>query len=90
MNVLVGSVFPSVSAALQLENVVRKLLSIQGFHYYTLDDLAHALDFLNETRNLHWISLVGIWLWLTEVDLAFQLAQSSECFMVGISNTVNI
>lgn len=88
--VLVGSVFPSVPAALQMEIVVRKLLIIQGVHNYTPDDLYHALFFLNETRSLPWKSLVGIWLRLSEVDLAFQLAQSPEYYRVGISNTVDI
>ena len=88
--VLVGSVFPSVPASLPMEVVVRKLLSINGVHNYTPDDLLQALFFLNETRNLPWKSLVGIWLRLTEVDLAFQLAQSPEYYRVGISNVVDL
>jgi hypothetical protein len=44
---------------------------------------------LNETRYLPWKSLVGKWLSLSEVDLAFQLAQSPEYYRVGVSNAMN-
>ncbi|NBR04386.1 MAG: alcohol dehydrogenase [Planctomycetes bacterium] len=88
--VLVGSVFSSRPVSLDMEIVVRKLLSIEGIHNYTPDDLCQALFFLNETRNLPWESLVGIWLRLAEVDLAFQLAQSPEYYRVGISNDINL
>lgn len=88
--VLVGSVFPSGPASLLLEIVVRKLLSIEGIHNYTPDDLAHALFFLSKTNHLPWKSLVGIWLRLSEVDLAFQLAQSPDYYRVGISNTIDL
>lgn len=88
--VLVGSVFPSAPVALPMETVVRKLLSIEGIHNYTPADLSQALFFLNETRHLPWKSLIGIWLRLSEVDLAFQLAQLPEYYRVGISNTINL
>ncbi len=87
--ILVGSVFPSVPVGLQMEIVVRKLLSIEGVHNYAPEDLAQALCFLNETRYLPWKSLVGKWLSLSEVDLAFQLAQSPEYYRVGVSNAMN-
>lgn len=88
--VLVGSVFPSGPASLLLEIVVRKLLSIEGIHNYTPDDLVHALFFLSKTSHLPWKSLVGIWLRLSEVDLAFQLAQSPDYYRVGVSNTIEL
>lgn len=88
--VLVGSVFPSAPVSLFLEIVVRKLLSIEGIHNYTPDDLAHALFFLSKTNHLPWKSLVGIWLRLSEVDLAFQLAQLPEYYRVGISNIIDV
>ena len=87
--ILVGSVFPSAPVGLQMEMVVRKLLSIEGVHNYAPEDLAQALCFLNQTRYLPWKSLVGKWLRLSEVDIAFQLAQSPEYYRVGISNTIN-
>jgi alcohol dehydrogenase len=87
--ILVGSVFPSAPVGLQMEIVVRKLLSIEGVHNYAHEDLAQALCFLNETRYLPWKSLVGKWLSLSEVDLAFQLAQSPEYYRVGVSNALN-
>jgi threonine dehydrogenase-like Zn-dependent dehydrogenase len=87
--ILLGSVFPSAPVGLQMEIVVRKLLSIEGVHNYAPEDLAQALCFLNETRYLPWKSLVGKWLSLSEVDLAFQLAQSPEYYRVGVSNAMN-
>ncbi len=86
--ILVGSVFPSAPVGLQMEMVVRKLLSIEGVHNYAPEDLAQALCFLNETRYLPWKSLVGKWFKLSDVDLAFQLAQSPEYYRVGISNVL--
>ena len=87
--ILVGSVFPSEPVGLPMEIVVRKLLSIQGIHNYIPEDLAQALDFLNQTRHLPWESLVGKWFNLSDVDLAFQLAQSPEYYRVGISDAMN-
>lgn len=87
--ILVGSVFPSAPVGLQMEMVVRKLLSIEGVHNYVPEDLAKALDFLNQTRHLPWESLVGKWLRLSDVDLAFQLAQSPEYYRVGVSNAID-
>ena len=87
--ILVGSVFPSEPVGLPMEIVVRKLLSIKGIHNYIPEDLAQALDFLNQTRHLPWESLVGKWFNLSDVDLAFQLAQSPEYYRVGISDAMN-
>lgn len=87
--ILVGSVFPSTPVGLPMEIVVRKLLSIEGVHNYIPEDLAKALDFLNQTRHLPWESLVGKWFNLSDVDLAFQLAQSPEYYRVGISDAMN-
>ena len=87
--ILVGSVFPSAPVCLPMEIVVRKLLSIEGIHNYIPEDLAKALDFLNQTRHLPWESLVGKWYKLSDLDLAFQLAQSPEYYRVGISDAKN-
>ena len=87
--ILVGSVFPSTPVGLPMEIVVRKLLSIEGVHNYVPEDLEKALDFLNQTRHLPWESLVGKWFNLSDVDLAFQLAQSPEYYRVGISDAMN-
>lgn len=87
--ILVGSVFPSAPVGLPMEIIVRKLLSIEGIHNYIPEDLAQALEFLNQTRHLPWESLVGKWFKLSDVDLAFQLAQSPEYYRVGISDAMN-
>jgi putative phosphonate catabolism associated alcohol dehydrogenase len=44
--VLVGAVRPIGSAALDVEQVVRKMLRIEGVHNYAPADLATAIDFL--------------------------------------------
>jgi len=47
--VLVGSVFPGPGAQLSPEQIVRKLLRIDGVHNYAPQDLATAVDFLSVT-----------------------------------------
>ena len=48
--VWVGAVYPARLLAISAETIVRKLLSIQGVHNYTADDLQSALEFLVEAH----------------------------------------
>ncbi|MHC4878276.1 MAG: zinc-binding dehydrogenase [Planctomycetota bacterium] len=47
--VLVGSVSPTPSVAVDPEQLVRRLLRIRGVHNYSPASLQHAVQFLNET-----------------------------------------
>ena len=44
--VLVGSVFPSEDLPVQPQDLVKRLIRIEGIHNYTPDDLRAAVDFL--------------------------------------------
>jgi putative phosphonate catabolism associated alcohol dehydrogenase len=49
--ILVGAVFPGPSVALDVQNVVRRMLTIRGLHNYAPRDLAAAVAFLSEHGN---------------------------------------
>ncbi len=51
--ILVGSVYPARAIQFSAETVVRKLLRLEGIHNYIDDDLANALNFLNESQNAY-------------------------------------
>lgn len=82
--VLVGAVFPSRPVALELEQLVRRHLTIHGIHNYTPRDLLAAVRFLSEGRRYPFESLVSRWLPLADVEQAFQAAQSPGVFRLGI------
>lgn len=57
---LVGSVFPTRAARLVPEQIVRKLLRIDGVHNYAPTDLTAAIEFLtNASKRYPFESLVG-------------------------------
>ncbi len=82
--VLVGGVFPAPPIALQIEDVIRRLLTIRGVHNYTPEDLQTALAFLTENHRLPFDSLVADWLPLAEADEAFRRAKNPAVFRMGI------
>ncbi len=49
--ILVGAVFPARPLAIHAEQIVRKLLRIEGVHNYTPADLAIAFEFLEGARD---------------------------------------
>ena len=49
--VLVGAVFPDRALSLAAEQIVRRLLRIEGLHNYTPTDLQTAISFLKETHD---------------------------------------
>jgi putative phosphonate catabolism associated alcohol dehydrogenase len=82
--VLVGGVFPAPPVAVQIEDVIRRLLSIRGVHNYTPEDLRTALDFLRENHRLPFASLIADWLPLAEANEAFRRAKDPTVFRMGI------
>lgn len=83
--VLVGSVFPSRSVAVDPEGIVRRLLSIHGVHNYRPDDLSNAVQFLLEHHSrFPFASLVDNSFPLTEVNEAFSFATEHRPIRVAI------
>ena len=66
--VLVGSTYPSRPAAIELEQIVRRCLTLRGIHNYAPAHLQAALAFLAEHPELPWASLVAGWRSLDEVE----------------------
>jgi D-arabinose 1-dehydrogenase-like Zn-dependent alcohol dehydrogenase len=71
--VLVGSVFPERRVEFAAEQIVRKLLRIEGVHNYTPLDLDTALRFLERT-DAPFGDFVGAEFPLDEVNAAFERA----------------
>ncbi|MBC8354378.1 MAG: zinc-binding dehydrogenase [Planctomycetes bacterium] len=71
--VLVGSVFPTRATQLFPEQIIRKLLRIDGVHNYTPIDLTVAIEFLSTaTTQYPFESLVGAELTLRELNTAIE------------------
>jgi len=74
--VLVGSVFPTRTAAVDPEHVVRQLLSIHGVHNYRPEDLSTAVAFLNQHHTDYPFSQL--------VEKTFPLDQANEAFAYAV------
>lgn len=84
--VLVGSVFPSEPINLYPEELVRRMLRIQGVHNYAPEDLGAALEFLaKHGRNYPFVSLVGAQFPLSDCAEAFAYAATGRTFRVRIT-----
>jgi alcohol dehydrogenase len=83
--VLVGAVFPTRDVALPAEQVVRRLLRIEGVHNYTPADLQRAIDFLTAHHTRYpFGELVSGRFALAEADAAFQHAIASQAPRVAV------
>ncbi len=79
----VGAVFPTPPVSLIPEQIVRKLITIQGVHNYIPEDLAAALKFLEACHDKYpFEQLVGTPYALAEAEVAFATAQSGSAFRV--------
>lgn len=75
--ILVGSVMPTRSVSLLPEQVVRRMLSIQGVHNYVPGDLQTAVAFLSATQSHYpWQTLIGPEFPLAQAEQAFQAASA--------------
>lgn len=74
--VLVGSVFPAGSIAVDPEAVVRGLLTIRGVHNYTAQHLVDAVRFLERADRDAFTELVGPGYPLHEIDAALEDVRS--------------
>ena len=83
--VLVGSVSPSRAYALDPEHTVRNLTTIRGVHNYAPDDLAGAVDFLEEHAHRYpFAQLVGRPHPLSALDEALESARTGAEVRVAI------
>jgi len=83
--VLVGSVFPSRAVRLAPEQLVRKMLRIDGVHNYTPADLSTAVEFLNEmAEKFPFESLVDAYFSLQDVNAAIESASDSNVIRVAV------
>ena len=81
--ILVGSVFPSGTIAVDPETLVRRLIRIEGIHNYLPVDLAGALEFLS-TTDFPFAQLVGPEFPLARVGEAVSLASERQIYRVAI------
>lgn len=82
--VLVGSVFPTRAARLPPEQIVRKLLRIDGLHNYTPTDLAEAIEFLKTaSKRFPFESLVGAQITLDQLNA--HIARSSDADPIRVA-----
>lgn len=75
--VLAGAVFPSGSVAIEPEQIVRRMLTIQGMHNYAPIDLQTAVEFLESEFRLSpelWAGMIGEQFRLNQLNEAFQWA----------------
>lgn len=83
---LVGAVFPTAPVPLELEQVVRRQLTLRGVHNYAPRHLERAVVFLEQVwRQVPFASLVGPWIALSEVSQAFELGGRGESIRVGVT-----
>lgn len=82
--VLVGSVFPSEDASINLERVVRRMWTIRGVHNYAPRHLIQAVDFLvNSGSAMPLAGLVGPWFDLGQHQEALEKAANPEIYRSG-------
>lgn len=83
--VLVGSVFPSAPVPMQLEQIVRRHLSIRGVHNYAPRHLLSAVQFLAEQhRRFPFAELVAEWYPLDDVAQACEAARDANHVRIGV------
>ena len=83
--ILVGAVFPERPLSIQAEQVVRRMLRIEGLHNYTPGDLSTAIEFLQETHEqFPFHQLVDREYRLNEINQAIEAAHNNQFIRVAI------
>jgi putative phosphonate catabolism associated alcohol dehydrogenase len=81
----VGMVHPATALGLTGETVIRRCLTIKGFHNYAPRHLAQAVEFLDRYNDAYpWASLVSPAWPLSELPAALDLAQTQRWPRVAI------
>ena len=84
--VLVGAVFPDARVNLQLEQIVRRHLTIRGIHNYAPRHLVQAVEFLAaHHHNAPFVDLVKQWYPLSQIREAFAASATATAIRIGIS-----
>lgn len=87
---LVGSTFKQEDISINAEHIIRNLLTIRGLHNYIPEDLKNAIDFVTKNHLTYpFQELVGAEFPLEELTEAFEYANNSEVFRVGITQTTS-
>ena len=82
---MAGATFPARSICFPAEQIVRRLLRLEGVYNYQPEDLATALDFLSANASrFPFENLVGRVFPLDDVQVAFEFAESSRPPRVAI------
>ena len=77
--VMAGATFPGPPVRLSAEDIVRRMIRIEGVYNYSPEDLESALAFLSHAVNRHpFESLVGKSFHLSEVNAAMHFAETSR------------
>ena len=83
--ILVGSVFPTRALSVEADELVRRLLRIEGVHNYMAADLVEAFAFLAEAHEqFPFRALVGASYPLARIDDAVESALLGEYFRVAV------
>ena len=80
-----GLVHPDSALEITGETIIRRCLTLRGFHNYAPRHLERAVAFLRETPELPWASLVSPPLPLAKMDEAVALAQSRRWARVALT-----
>lgn len=84
--VLAGAVFPNPAVSLELEQIVRRNLTLHGVHNYRPSHLVDAVNFLDEYHTVYPFSdLVSRWMPLEECAEAFVSAHDKRHIRVGVT-----
>ena len=83
--VLVGSVFPAPPVGIELEQIVRRNVTLRGVHNYAPRDLATAVAFLTEHHGRYpFADLVGPWYPLEQTAEALEAGLDPRYIRVGV------
>ncbi len=83
--ILVGAVFPARPLAVSAEQIVRRLLRVEGVHNYRPDDLRSAMQFLADVSEQYpFASLVADEFPLGRINEAVASAERSGAFRIAV------
>ncbi len=82
--VLVGSVFPAATVALDPERVVRRMLTLRGVHNYAPEHLVEAVRFLEGADSTAFAALIGSVHALDDIDAAVEAARARTSARTGL------
>jgi len=86
--VLIGAVFPSPDTRINMERIVRRMITIRGIHNYAPRHLEAAVSFLAEHgRHVPLEEMVSEWFDLADYENALKAASLPGATRIGFRNT---